>query len=63
VGDGDVSGTVDRRDFSATMRNKVGGEVTLEGNVGAADERINGDFEVTGGWCQDARGTFDLNKD
>lgn len=63
VGDGDVSGTVDGHDFSATMRNKVGGEVHLEGNVGAANEKMDGDFEVTGGWCQDARGTFNLNKD
>lgn len=63
VGSGDVSGSVDDRDFTATLRNGVGGEIELDGSVGAGDRRISGDFEIKGGWCKDARGTFDVDRD
>jgi hypothetical protein len=63
VGSGSVDGTLDRRSFDVVLRNGVGGEVTLDGTVGAADDRISGDFHVTGGACQAADGTFEVRRE
>jgi hypothetical protein len=60
VGSGSVEGTIDARDFSATLRNGLGGDIELDGTVSADSKRISGDFEVTGGFCVDAKGTFEV---
>jgi hypothetical protein len=62
VGSGDVDGTLERRDFHVVLENILGGQVTLDGTVGAADDRISGDFDVTGGACEDATGTFEVTR-
>ncbi|MBW2527976.1 MAG: hypothetical protein JRI23_27595 [Deltaproteobacteria bacterium] len=60
VGEGRVDGSVDGRQFDATLSNGVGGEVVLDGRVNAASDRIDGNFEVTSGWCDNATGRFDV---
>lgn len=60
VGSGSVDGSVDGRRFDAVLSNGIGGEVVLDGRVNAASDGIDGDFEVTGGWCDEASGRFDL---
>jgi len=61
VGSGSVDGTIDKRGFSATLRNGLGGEILLDGTVNADSTRISGDFEVTGGLCENSSGTFDVD--
>ena len=60
VGGGRVDGSVDGRQFDATLSNGIGGEIVLDGRVNAASDKIDGQFEVTGGWCDNATGRFDV---
>ncbi len=60
VGEGSVTGTIDRRQFNATLKNGIGGEIVLDGDVNADSTKISGDFEVTGGFCEDAKGSFEV---
>lgn len=62
VGSGSLDGSLDDRDIRLDLANQVGGEVAIDGRVGAADERITGDFQVTGGWCENAEGTVELSR-
>ena len=61
VGSGHVDGSVDGRQFDAVLSNGIGGTVALDGRVNAASDRIDGDFEVTGGWCDNATGKFNVS--
>lgn len=60
VGSGRVDGSVDGRNFDVRLVNGIGGEISLDGRVNAASDKIDGDFEVTGGLCEDARGSFEV---
>ena len=61
VGSGRVDGSIDRRKFDVVLYNGIGGEIVLDGNVNAASDGIDGDFDVTGGLCDGARGTFKVD--
>lgn len=62
VGSGDVTGSLDDRNFVALLDNGIGGEVELQGNVGPAGNSIDGGFTVTGGSCDDSTGRFDVQR-
>jgi len=63
VGSGSVDGTVDNRNFTASLNNGVGGELTIDTTVAAGGDKFDGTFDVTGGFCQDASGKLDLSRD
>jgi hypothetical protein len=60
VGSGGVDGTVDRHDVSLVLQNGAGGEVLLDGTVSSDQDRIEGNFDVTGGLCENASASFEL---
>jgi hypothetical protein len=62
VGEGQVDGTVDGHDVSLVLRNGSGGEVHLDGDVSNDQDRIEGHFDVTGGFCSDASGSWELHR-
>lgn len=64
VGEGKVTGTIDdQRHVTITLSNEVGGEVEIDGKVSATDDKIEGDFVVTGGFCEDAKGKVELTRE
>jgi hypothetical protein len=62
VGSGSVTGSLSARDLTLELANSVGGTIAVDGRVGAGDDRISGDFEVTGGWCENADGSLELSR-
>jgi hypothetical protein len=62
VGSGNVTGTMDNRELKGTLTNGTGGEVDFEATVSAADDELDGTFNVTGGLCAGYDGTLKLRK-
>jgi len=63
VGTGSLHGTIDNRQFDATLSNGVGGEISIDTRVSADSDRFDGDFTVTGGFCQNSSGKLELKRD
>lgn len=64
VGEGKVVGTIDdQRHVTIILTNEVGGEVHIDGTVNATDDKIEGDFEVTDGFCEEAEGKVELKRE
>jgi hypothetical protein len=63
VGSGDVSGVVDDRQVDLDLDNSVGGSIAIDARLNAASTRLDGDFDVTGGFCTGADGKVELTKE
>ena len=63
VGSGSLHGTIDNRQFDATLSNGIGGEIAIDTRVRADSDRFDGDFTVTGGFCQNSSGKLELTHD
>jgi hypothetical protein len=60
---GDVDGSVDRESVRLTLTAIGGGRVEIHGSLSPGGDHIEGDFDVSEGWCGfGAEGEVDLDK-